>query len=128
MYSPRAAYERRPRRTETYWNGGRMIRIARMAERAMKTNVQNETSSWITPNASVKTPTAIAPTPASAKTTDTSRSLNARKRNQAVARTTRPTRMIDGSKISAAGPTPRALMEVIDTLDAGDTDSRTRRP
>src|SRR2546426_9708101 len=122
MYNPRAAYERRPRRTEIYANGGRTIRIARMAERAMKTTVQNETSSWITPKDSVKTPTAIAPTPASATTTETSRSLNARRRNQAVARTTRPTRMIDGSKISAAGPKPRALVELDGPPEPGDTD------
>src|SRR2546422_5912554 len=44
MYNPRAASERRPRRTEIYWNGGRTIRIARIAERAMKMNVQSETS------------------------------------------------------------------------------------
>src|SRR2546425_7011292 len=44
MYNPRAANERRPRRTELYWNGGRTIRMARIAERAMKTNVQRETS------------------------------------------------------------------------------------
>src|SRR5256885_12709349 len=103
MYNPRAAYERRPRRTEIYANGGRTIRIARIAERAMKMNVQSETSSWITPKDSVKTPTAIAPTPASATTTETSRSLNARSRNQAVAWTTRPTRIIDAPTIGEAG-------------------------
>src|SRR2546425_3994005 len=114
MYNPRAAYERRPRRTEIYANGGRTIRIARIAERAMKTNVQSETSSWITPKDSVKTPTAIAPTPASATTTETNRSLNARRRNQAVARTTRPTRIIDGSKISAEVPTTKSPLELAD--------------
>src|SRR2546426_11420938 len=101
MYNPRAAYERRPRRTEIYANGGRTIRIARIAERAMKMNVQSETSSWITPKDSVKTPTAIAPTPASATTTDTRRSLNARKRNHEDASTRKPTKIIEGSKIRA---------------------------
>src|SRR2546426_5427468 len=70
-YNPRAAYERRPRRMETYWNGGRTMRIARIAESAMKMNVQSETSERMTPKASVKTPREIAPTPASATTTDT---------------------------------------------------------
>src|SRR5256712_5503091 len=64
MYNPRAASERRPRRTEIYWNGGRTIRIARIAERAMKMNVQSETSARMTPKGSAKTPTAIDPTPA----------------------------------------------------------------
>src|SRR2546426_10830734 len=101
MYNPRAAYERRPRRTEIYANGGRTIRIARIAEKGMKMNVQSETSSWITPKDSVKTPTAIAPTPASATTTDTRRALNARKRNHGVASTRRPTRINDGTENKA---------------------------
>src|SRR2546427_4403758 len=44
MYRPKAISERTPRMMEIYWNGGRTTRIARIAERAMNTNVQSETS------------------------------------------------------------------------------------
>src|SRR5438876_2099456 len=110
MYNPSATSDRTPRMTEMYRKGGRTIRAARIAESPMKINVQRETSSWTTPKASVNTPTAMAPAPASATTIDKIRSPTARQRNQAVARTRTPTRMIEGLKTRAAGPTPRSLM------------------
>src|SRR5207249_6113612 len=106
MNNPSATSERTPRTRERYRNGGRTIRAAKIAESPMKMNVQRETISWTTPKASVNTPTAMAPAPPSATTIDKIRSPTARQRNQAVARTRTPTKMIEGSKISAAGPTP----------------------
>src|SRR2546422_11562028 len=121
MYRPRAMRETTPRITEMNWKGGRTTRIVRIAERAMKTNVQSETSEWMNPESSVKIPTAIAPRPARAATIDRSRSRNARNRNQAIARTMSPRRITEGLKIGSAGATPRSLIAFFETLYPGGT-------